>query len=135
MTFELTQKVLFRHCDPAGIAFFPRCFEMVNDVVEAFFADRLDWPFEALHRDGAVPTATIETDFRAPSRHGDRLTFTLAIERLGKTSMTYAMTAEADGEPRFKIRATLVHVDANGRPTAWPEPVRARIENQLENTL
>ena len=36
MSFTLTQKVLFKHCDPAGIVFYPRYFEMINDCVEAF---------------------------------------------------------------------------------------------------
>jgi 4-hydroxybenzoyl-CoA thioesterase len=30
MGYHVTQKVLFRHCDPAGIVFFPRYFEMVR---------------------------------------------------------------------------------------------------------
>ena len=50
--YEFHQKVLFKHCDPAGIVFFPRYYEMVNDCVEAFFADVLDWPFEAMHGAG-----------------------------------------------------------------------------------
>ena len=32
-TAEMT--VAFRHCDPAGIVFYPRYFEMINDFVEA----------------------------------------------------------------------------------------------------
>jgi len=43
-TYE--EKVVFRHCDPAGIVFFPRYFEMINDCVESFFSEVLDWPFE-----------------------------------------------------------------------------------------
>ncbi|CPO21707.1 4-hydroxybenzoyl CoA thioesterase [Bordetella pertussis] len=27
-------EVRFRHCDPAGIVFYPRYFEMINDFVE-----------------------------------------------------------------------------------------------------
>lgn len=36
MEFSYRQKVLFMHYDPAGIVFFPRYFEMMNDCVEAF---------------------------------------------------------------------------------------------------
>ncbi|MEL6103010.1 MAG: acyl-CoA thioesterase, partial [Pseudomonadota bacterium] len=28
MSFQFLQKVLFKHCDPAGIVFYPRYFEM-----------------------------------------------------------------------------------------------------------
>jgi 4-hydroxybenzoyl-CoA thioesterase len=44
MLFSINQKVLFKHCDPAGIVFYPRYFEMINDCVEAFF-DEIGTPF------------------------------------------------------------------------------------------
>ena len=36
MGFEFRQTIGFKHCDPAGIVFYPRYFEMFNDCVEAF---------------------------------------------------------------------------------------------------
>jgi 4-hydroxybenzoyl-CoA thioesterase len=39
MAFVMNQKVLFKHCDPAGVVFYPRYFEMINDCVEALFDD------------------------------------------------------------------------------------------------
>ncbi len=38
-------RVEFNHCDPAGIVFYPRYFEMANSVVENFFRDEVDYPF------------------------------------------------------------------------------------------
>jgi len=57
--FTLQQKVRFQHCDPAGIVFYPRYFEMINATVEEWFAQRLGVPFETLHGalGAAVPTA------------------------------------------------------------------------------
>lgn len=43
MLFTFTQKVLFKHCDPAGIVFYPRYFEIINDCIEAFF-EQIDHP-------------------------------------------------------------------------------------------
>lgn len=123
----MDQKVLFKHCDPAGIVFYPRYFEMMNDCVEAFFADALAWPFETMHPDSAVPTAAISTEFTAPSRHGDRLSLTLRVERIGGASLGLSITAAADGEDRFHTRSTLVHVGAAGRPLPWPGPIRDRL--------
>ena len=54
--FHYTQKVMFKHCDPAGIVFYPRYFEMMNDVVESFFAECLGLPFERLLVTAGVPT-------------------------------------------------------------------------------
>ena len=132
--FERNEKVLFRHCDPAGIVFFPRYFEMMNDHVEAFFADALDWPFETLLADGGVPTRAISTGFLAASRHGDVLTLRLAIVRIGTTSLTYRLTAHAGEELRFETEATLVHIDGQARPTPWPEAIRERLQTWKETT-
>ncbi|MEO0387235.1 MAG: thioesterase family protein [Pseudomonadota bacterium] len=123
-TFEMPQKVLFKHCDPAGIVFFPRYFEMMNDCVEAFFDQALGLPFETLHRRFAVPTAAIETEFRRPSRHGDALVLSLRTASLGRSSWSYRMTCRAGDEIRFLTRATLVQIDSAGKPTPWPEALR-----------
>ena len=47
--FRFKQKVLFKHCDPAGIVFFPRYFEMMNDCVETFFDEALGIPVSYTH--------------------------------------------------------------------------------------
>ncbi|GGE38266.1 hotdog family protein [Actibacterium pelagium] len=67
MHFTLHQKVLFKHCDPAGIVFYPRYFEMINDAVEAMFSNLLGWPYEDLLRDSAVPTAAFKVVFTTRS--------------------------------------------------------------------
>ena len=135
MAFEMNQKVLFKHCDPAGIVFFPRYFEMMNDCVEAFFDEVLSSPFEELHPAGdGIPTAQIETRFTAPSRHGDHLVLRLAIRAVGSSSAQYLMTAHCGDELRFETTATLVRVNAAGRPTPWPETLRAKLNACREET-
>ena len=37
--FRQSQDITFRQCDPAGIVFYPRYFEMMNDAIERFFSD------------------------------------------------------------------------------------------------
>ena len=127
--FALQQKVLFKHCDPAGIVFFPRYFEMMNDCVETFFDQALGTPFETLHLTHGVPTAAIETRFRAPSRHGDILDLELVTRKLGRSSWSYGMTARCRQERRFETAATLVHVDADGKPTPWPDILRQQLKD------
>ena len=127
--FEMTQKTLFKHCDPAGIVFYPRYFEMMNDCVEAFFDTALDHPFEDLHQTASIPTAQIETRFAAPSRHGDVLRFKLVIKKLGRASARYGMTGHCEDELRFETLETLVHDSRDGRPTPWPVALRARLSS------
>ena len=132
--FKMNQKVLFKHCDPAGIVFYPRYFEMMNDCVEAFFAEVLGAPFEELHRSGAVPTAQIETKFTAPSRHGDHLVLALSITKVGRSSAAYQIISTCADQRRFVTRATLVNVDAGGKPAPWPDKLGAKLRDFKDKT-
>lgn len=132
MPFAYPQKILFKHCDPAGIVFYPRIFEMINDAVEAFFDDVLHWPFEAIHPEAAVPTASFETRFLRPCRHGDRLILELIPGRMGRSSLAITTKATRDGEACFEASQTLVHVDRNGRPAPWPDHARTALARFLE---
>ncbi len=55
--------------------FYPRYFEMINQVVEDWFAGPLGQDFRSLHEglNIGVPTVSIECEFTHPSRLGDRL--------------------------------------------------------------
>ncbi|WP_425045159.1 acyl-CoA thioesterase [Primorskyibacter sp. S87] len=131
MAFTTKMRVRFRHCDPAGIVFFPRYFEMINDVVEDWFAQTLDLPFEKLVKENGAPTLQIETKFTAPSLHGDMLVFCLTPTKLGRTSLQYQMTAHCGDELRLSVSAVLVHVARLGRPLPWPDDVRKKITQQM----
>jgi 4-hydroxybenzoyl-CoA thioesterase len=126
MQFTFTQNVLFKHCDPAGIVFYPRYFEIINDCVEAFF-EAINYSFVALHKDAAVPTAQIEVKFTASSRHGDQLILNLEAKKIGNSSLTLDITATTNDEKRFHCISTLVHVNSIGKPTPWPDHTRAAI--------
>lgn len=132
MPFLTEQKVLFKHCDPAGIVFYPRYFEMMNDTVEDFFSTGLQAPFENLHKKGAVPTVDIHTQFKKPSRHGDRLAIELKPLRIGNASLDISIVASCKDEVRFITTMTLVNVNAEGRPIVWSESIRAKIDAMLE---
>jgi 4-hydroxybenzoyl-CoA thioesterase len=85
MSYRRQIRVEFNHCDPAGIVFYPRYFEMTNSVLENFFREEVGYSYHAMMADGiGVPTARIETDFRAPSRLGDVLDWTLVVETAGR---------------------------------------------------
>lgn len=127
MAFEFPQKILFKHCDPAGIVFYPRYFEIMNDCLEAFFDQVLATPFENLLKSAGVPTVQIQTRFAAPSRHGDHLLLRLNITRIGNSSVEYVLTAHCDAQLRFETTATLVHITPDGRSAAWPDDLRSRL--------
>lgn len=128
----MPQKVMFKHCDPAGIVFYPRYFEMMNDCVELFFDQVLGCPFEALHKFGGVPTAEISMQFKAVSRHGDHLKISISCMRIGRSSLGLETLAHCRDELRFAAKSTLVFVDLHGKSTAWPDDMRAKLEQQMK---
>jgi 4-hydroxybenzoyl-CoA thioesterase len=131
VTYTRIVPVEFNHCDPAGIVFYPRYFEMVNSVIENFFAERLDMSFAEMVGAGhGVPTVRIEATFMAPSRLGDRLSFALTVARVGTSSATLRLLASAGGAAgaeRLKVEITVVWVGKGGRAEAWPGALRARL--------
>lgn len=132
--FTTTRRVRFADCDAAGIVFFPRYFEMLNGVVEDWFAGPLGLSFRELHQDShaSVPTAAIEAQFMQPSRLEDDLTFALTVSRLGGASCTLRHRISAGPDLRFEATQTLVHVGTSLKPEPWPEALRIRIAPYLE---
>ena len=134
MLFARTVTVRFRHCDPAGIVFYPRYFEMMNDLLEDWFAE-MGWGFGALHADEleGVPTVKLSAEFLAPSRLGDELVFTLEPARLGASSFDLVYTARCGEEARLRVNATLVYVSNAGEIESLPIPdgLRERMKGYL----
>lgn len=128
--FEEIQTVRFQHCDPAGIVFYPRYFEMLNYTVECFFEQKLEHSFNALHHKlkVTVPTVHIETDFHAASYLEDVLGFQMTLERVGRSSLSFTIVAKCGDEDRLSARITLVCIDYDGKTaTPWPEVIRQKI--------
>ena len=123
-TFSFPQKVLFKHCDPAGIVFYLRYFEIMNDCIEAFFDDALGTPWEVLHINAATPTVAIETAFPNRIQHGDLLDISLAVTHVGNTSLGLHLHARCNDQIRFEAKLTLVYVSSQGRPQRWPDTLR-----------
>lgn len=132
MSFTFNQKVLFKHCDLAGIVFYPRYFEMLNDCVEAFFDTVLAHSFETIHLVGGIPTAQIMSTFTAPSRHGDMLEIELSCIRLGRTSLDLRFVVRCKQETRIEAKSTIVFVNKSGKSESWPPTLRQAIKGQIE---
>lgn len=128
MKYSVAQPILFRHCDPAGIVFYPRYFEMINDTVERFFGEILDYPFSMIMHGHGVPMKTISVDFKAPSRLGEMMTIEMELTKLGRTSIVVEIEAATQDEMRFVAHAVLVHVGSGLRPEAWPDEVREKMK-------
>lgn len=132
--FTARRKVRFADCDAAGIVFYPRYFEMLNGVVEDWFAGPLAASFRELHleRGVSVPTAAVEARFIAPSRLEDDLTFSLTVTRLGGASCGLRHAIDCAGQRRLEATQTIVFVGRSLKPEPWPGALRARIQPFVE---
>jgi 4-hydroxybenzoyl-CoA thioesterase len=135
-TFETRIPVRFQHTDPAGLVFYPRYFEMINQLVEDWFDQALEVSFKTLHEDWgqAIPTVHIEMDFNAPAHLGDILVFALRVARLGGSSLDLDVRAANGPDTCLKGRVTLVHV-ANEQMAArnWPPELRERMARYADD--
>lgn len=124
----------FKHCDPAGIVFYPRYVEILNDAVEHWLRHGLGTGFATLHgeRRIAIPIVNLQVDFIAPSRLGEDLACALRIDGVGRTSLKITIELRRAGhdEPvRLRAALVLVFVDMHTmRPIEVPEDVRRAIE-------
>ena len=130
MNYQTTRRVRFSDCDPAGIVFFPQYLVMLNGVVEQWFDEGLRMPYAGLigERRTGLPTVRLELDFTAISRHGDDLVWSLAIEKLGRSSLTLVVKVHGDDELRLSARQVLVCTSLEThRPQPLPDDVRAAL--------
>jgi 4-hydroxybenzoyl-CoA thioesterase len=133
MIYTRPIRVEFNHCDPAGIVFYPRYFEMTNSVAENFFRDVVRMPYEEMTARGeGVPTARMEVTFHAPSRLGDILDWRLQVRRLGRTALDLSIDAHGPEARRIAVAMTLVQINDAGRPKPWSDEARARIATFME---
>lgn len=129
--FVRQQPVRFGHCDPAGIVFYPRYFDMLQDLVEDWFNHGLQVDYAQLlgPRRVGLPTVHLATDFKRPSRLGDLLRQALRITRLGRTSLHLATRFEGPDGTRVAFTQVLVCTSLHThQPQAWPDDVRQALQ-------
>jgi 4-hydroxybenzoyl-CoA thioesterase len=129
--FARSVRVRFGDCDPAGIVFYPRYFEMFNNLVEDWCAEGLGSSFQELIgvRGLGLPTVRIGTDFVATSKLGDLLRAELAVRKIGGASITVAIRLLGpDGGARVRATLVLALMDLKtARATRIPDAMRERI--------
>ncbi|RYD92558.1 MAG: acyl-CoA thioesterase [Sphingobacteriales bacterium] len=132
--FIKKETVRFQHVDFAGIVFYPRFLEMLNNIVEDFYDEALGLPFKNLHKTGGIPTVDLKVQFKKAARLGDVLTKYLWITKLGSSSMTCGFKFEhEDGSTCLEGEVSLVRVAFNeGRDeiksSPFPDDMRAKLE-------
>ena len=81
-----------------------------------------------LERWGDYPRRHVEAEFVKVLRFEDEIEVRIRVERVGRSSITYAWTIAKDGEAHVKGRHTVVHVDEEGRPAPLGDALRALLD-------
>jgi acyl-CoA thioester hydrolase len=76
---------------------------------------------------GDYPRRHVDADFHRVLVFEDEIEVTIRAEKLGTTSITWAWRIERGGELCVDGTTVVVHVDAEGRPAALPDDVRAKL--------
>jgi 4-hydroxybenzoyl-CoA thioesterase len=140
MKFTTVKKVRFHHCDPAGIVFYPQFYYLLHEVQEDFLA-HIGFAEHTMIEGGAgVPIVDMKTEFLGMCRYGDELTMTLALTRVGNTSL--GMHYEIYGSPQatgeagaIKLRADAVVVYAkfpSGKAMPFPDDLREALQPYIQ---
>jgi len=129
--FERQELVRFGHCDPAGIVFYPRYFEMLNALVEDWITQGLGVDYAQLlgPRRVGLPSVRLAADFKRISRMGDVLLQRVAINKLGRTSLALSISFDGEDGQRVAFEQVLVCTSLEThKPQPFPDDLRAALE-------
>ncbi len=134
-TFTKQEKIKFKHIDYAGIVFYPRFLEMLNDLVEDWFEEALDRPFSKMHETNGIPTVDLKIQFKNPARLGEVLTKKLWVKDIGFASVLCGFQfVNEKNVIVLEGEVTLVNVAFNiERNNIKAEPFTEEIKNKIKH--
>ncbi|MGL2967140.1 acyl-CoA thioesterase [Flavobacterium sp. XGLA_31] len=135
--FIKQEKIRFKHVDYAGIVFYPRFLEMLNDLVEDWFEEALDRPFSKIHETNGIPTVDLKVQFKKAARIGEVLTKKLWVVKLGSASINCGFRFEDEqGKTCLEGEVTLVNVAITAnRNDIKAEPFGENMKEKLSQFL
>jgi 4-hydroxybenzoyl-CoA thioesterase len=130
MTFIKPYMIRLSHCDATGQVFYPNYFHIFNALVEDWFYEGIDVPFDRLLMEQrlSLPTVRLETTFLKPSRMGEMVDFWLTVTHVGRTSVRFTMGVDKDGEQRVRMnRVAVCTSQDSGSAVEIPADLREKI--------
>jgi 4-hydroxybenzoyl-CoA thioesterase len=129
--FSVEYPILFSHCDPAGIVYFPRLFDLLHRAMEDWFTFGLEERFAdfIVKKRLGIPTVRTEVDFVGPARFGDLVRIELRVLKLGRSSIELGVDAFVGDQPCFNARHTVCcFTQDTYKAVAIPDGLRRRME-------
>jgi YbgC/YbaW family acyl-CoA thioester hydrolase len=110
--FNIKRKINFYDCDPAGILFYAKLFEINHSVYEDMI-DSFNLKYDYWHNDVfVVPIIKTDAEYLKPLKAGDHISINLSVTLLKENS--FELTYEwfnSDGELVSKARTVHVFLD------------------------
>ena len=134
MIFTKQEKIRFKHIDYAGIVFYPRFLEMLNDLVEDWFEEALDRPFSKMHETNGIPTVDLKVQFKNAARIGETLSKKLWVAELKSSSIVcgFQFTNQVD-KTVLEGEVTLVNVKIqDDRQSIKAEPFNEEMKEKIK---
>ncbi len=126
---RVTRQVRFQHCDPAGIVFYPRYFELLEEIVSTWLAALTEEGGEAalLAASGGLPRfERIDCRFSRPSLLGDHIDYTLAPSAVEAERLVVDYRVTCGEEERLAGTAVLRWYRFTPEPAAVEFPPELR---------
>jgi acyl-CoA thioester hydrolase len=110
--------------DAAGIYHWTTVFRLA-EAAEAAMHTALGIPNDTF---GACPRVSVSATFSKSLRFNDPVEVELAVESIGRSSLTYRLAIVSEGEPAAEGSLTVAFIDkATRRATPWPPAIRERL--------
>ena len=135
--FIKEEQIRFRHTDFAGIVFYPRFLEMLNDLVEDWFDEALERPFSKIHETNGIPTVDLKVQFKNAARIGEILTKKLWVKELKNSSVICGFHfINQDDKTVLEGEVTLVNVSiAEDRKTIKSEAFNEETKEKISKFI
>ena len=115
MPFELDLPIHYASIDYARIVYYPQFAHFCHVTKEEMWPQVIGTTYAALLQEEKLgyPTVTSNAEFLAPVAYGDRLTMTMTVERIGRSSVDFCYEGrrQSNGKLAFRVRNTEVCVD------------------------
>ncbi len=124
-------------CDPAGIVFFPRYFEMFDAATAALFeraCGMTKYQMLKAYRSAGIPLVETRARFLLPTRYGDDVTLESIITELRRSSFSVQHRLHKDGELAVEGNETRVWTayDPEKPDRIKSEPIPADLAARLK---
>ncbi len=126
ITNTVSRRIQWGECDPAGIVYYPRYFEMFDESTTAMFSAATGlskWQMFETFRSSGYPMVDTRARFLVPCRFGDDVTIETTMTEAKRSSFNITHHLKKDGALAVEAFETRVWV---GRDPAEPDPLKIK---------